>query len=209
MLFRGGTEPTRTPPVRPPLKVPDQPVTLSGVPMLGAEDGPVGLIVYSDFQCPYCAKFNVEVLPTLKSKFVAANQLRIGFRHLPLAIHPMARTAAESAECARRQSLFWPMHDALFADSSRLSSSAAIYASARGVGVEEESFAACMNGQARDVVEADIASAAALQIRSTPTFLLGRMLANGSMQVRDIFAGALPAQVFAERIQRVLGAGKQ
>ncbi|MGH2983926.1 MAG: DsbA family protein, partial [Solirubrobacterales bacterium] len=88
-------------------------------PPLSAEDhvdGPDGaeleLVMYGDFQCPYCA----AAYPIVKRvRDQLAGRLLFGFRHFPLRdIHPDAQRAAEASEAAAGQGAFWPMHDRLY-----------------------------------------------------------------------------------------------
>lgn len=88
------------------------------LPGVGAEDhvrGPVDaplVIVYSDFECPYCAALGTKL---------AGLRLRIVVRHFPVRTsHPRAWAASCAAEAAGRQGRFWEMHDLLFADQGRL-----------------------------------------------------------------------------------------
>jgi protein-disulfide isomerase len=78
--------------------------------------GPNGgrtLIVYADFECPFCAALDVRL-----RAFTAD---RVVFRHFPVrSSHPRAWPAACAAEAAGLQGRFWEMHDALFADPARL-----------------------------------------------------------------------------------------
>jgi len=77
----------------------------------GPRDGRT-LIVYADFECPFCAVLHEHLL---------ALDARIVFRHFPVrSSHPRAWPAACAAEAAARQDRFWEMHDALFADAARL-----------------------------------------------------------------------------------------
>jgi cyclophilin family peptidyl-prolyl cis-trans isomerase/protein-disulfide isomerase len=78
----------------------------------GPEDAPIQILVYSDFQCPYCASF-AGVLGELER--LHTGQILIIFRHFPLAnIHDKAFMAAQVAEAAGAQNAFWAMHDRLF-----------------------------------------------------------------------------------------------
>jgi protein-disulfide isomerase len=71
------------------------------------------LIVYADFECPFCAALD------LRLQALQAN--RVVFRHFPVrSSHPRAWPAACAAEAAGLQGCFWEMHDALFADPARL-----------------------------------------------------------------------------------------
>jgi protein-disulfide isomerase len=75
-------------------------------------DGARLVIVYGDYECPYCAALDVRLRET---------PLRVAFRHFPVtSAHPRALPAACAAEAAGRQGAFWAMHDALFADQGRL-----------------------------------------------------------------------------------------
>jgi protein-disulfide isomerase len=82
-------------------------------PTQGPEGAPVTLTVFSDFQCPYCARLASmlkEVLPEQEGR------VRVIFRHFPLGMHPWAEPAAEAAACAQEQgnSHFWRVHDFVF-----------------------------------------------------------------------------------------------
>jgi protein-disulfide isomerase len=71
------------------------------------------LIVYADFECPFCA--------ALDTRLQALRANRVVFRHFPVrSSHPRAWPAACAAEAAGLQGRFWEMHDALFADPARL-----------------------------------------------------------------------------------------
>ncbi len=89
----------------------NQNIDITGAPVLGKADAPVTLIIFSDFECPWCGK----VEPLLK-QLRENNQdtLRIIFKNLPLPMHPQAEPAAMAAIAAQKQNKFWQMHDALF-----------------------------------------------------------------------------------------------
>ena len=78
---------------------------------IGPNEAPVTLVIFSEFECPYCAK----VKPTLKKlQEIFGAKLRIVFKHNPLAFHEHAPQASEAALCAKEQGKFWEMHDLLF-----------------------------------------------------------------------------------------------
>jgi protein-disulfide isomerase len=82
----------------------------------GAQNAPVTLIAYVNFQCPFCQSFHTEILPRLRSRFINKGQLKIVYRILPmnadLASH--AVVTSEVAECAAAQGRFWEMADLLY-----------------------------------------------------------------------------------------------
>lgn len=79
----------------------------------GNPNAKVTLIEYSDFECPYCARFfSATIEPLVKSY---GDKIRFIYRHFPLSFHKNAMPAALAAECAGEQGKFWEMHDKIFA----------------------------------------------------------------------------------------------
>jgi Na+/H+ antiporter NhaA len=84
----------------------------------GSEQGPVTLVEYGDYQCPYCGRAEVVVRELLDS---FGDDLRYVWRHLPLNdVHPNAQMAAEAAEAAGAQGAFWEMNDRLLQHQDQL-----------------------------------------------------------------------------------------
>ena len=73
--------------------------------------GPLAIVEFTDFQCPYCKQHAEQTAPTLLKKI--AGKARYVSMHFPLGMHPQAIPAAEAAECAAEQGKFWEMHAAL------------------------------------------------------------------------------------------------
>lgn len=77
--------------------------------------GPIELIEYSDFQCPFCRKFFNETLPIIKKEYIDTGKIQFSYHHFfPIPGHTMAIPSAIASECARDQGKFWEMHDAIF-----------------------------------------------------------------------------------------------
>jgi protein-disulfide isomerase len=150
----------------------------------GAEDAPYELVMYGDFECPYCAAAQ-SILARVRTRL--GEDLRFVFRHLPLeSVHPHARHAAEAAEAAAAQGAFWEMHDALYAGRGRLED-ADLVAHARGIGLDAERVGRELaDGAHAARVERDMASARALGLTSTPAFFV-----NGALHTGAYDAGSL------------------
>ena len=86
-------------------------VPAGDAPVLGPKNALVTVIVFAEFQCPFCGRAQ-PVLAELRR--LHPDDLRIVFRHMPLAMHAHARAAAKAAIAADRQGKFWRMHDFLF-----------------------------------------------------------------------------------------------
>jgi protein-disulfide isomerase len=84
----------------------------------GAENAPVTMTLFDDFECPYCAR----LVPTLEQVMAAyPQQVRLVYKHFPLSMHKFANSAAIASIAARNQGKFWPLHDELFANYNNLS----------------------------------------------------------------------------------------
>jgi protein-disulfide isomerase len=101
----------------------------------GADDAPVTLVEYGDYECPHCGHAH-PIVQEVQRRLGGA--LRFIFRNFPLSeLHPHAVLAAEPAEAAADQGRFWQMHDLLFENQRTLQEPALIrYAAA--IGIDDE-----------------------------------------------------------------------
>lgn len=196
VIFTRPTERTAAHPTQ-PAPIPSAPVSLEGAAVRGDPKARLVIIEYSEFQCPYCASFARETLPTLLRDYVDSGKVRLAFRHLPLEqIHPLAMKAAEAGECARRQGKFWAMHDYLFNRSGPLEPNR-LDGAARAVGMEDTLLSTCLQaGDAAGHVREDLAIARTLRVTGTPTFFFGLALTDGRVLVRRRLSGAPPLSAF-------------
>lgn len=201
--------PAQTRPATPDIRPPDSPVSIDGAPTLGNRSADVVIVEYSDFQCPYCGKFVRETMPQLRSEYIDTGLVRLAFRSFPLTnIHPRAFRAAESAECAARQGNFWQMHDRLFENGARLEETD-LDAHAQAAGLNLTTFRKCLGGEAKPRVDEDVESGKLVGLKGTPTFLVGRVQADGKVRVERVLTGAVPiaefAKVLAPLVRQVRG----
>jgi protein-disulfide isomerase len=128
-------------------------------PALGKAGAPLTMVEFTDYQCPYCRRFQAEVLPKLKRNYIDTGKLRFIARDLPLEIHAAAQPAAEAAHCAGEQGKFWEMHSALLGGAADLTAGG-IEARARAVGLDMQRFHACVAQQKyAAVIEAHVREA--------------------------------------------------
>jgi protein-disulfide isomerase len=161
------------------------------------------VIEFTDFQCQFCGQHARDTFPAIQKEFVDSGKIRWAVRHLPLEIHPAAYEAAKGALCAGEQQRYWPMHERLFAMQHALALPTVTKA-ADEVGVSRPEFDVCMTAPA-PAVEADRAEAKRLGVSSTPTFLIGRVDAEGNVHVKTKVRGANSLVVFREVITKVVG----
>lgn len=179
------------------LEVPAAPQPLDDWHLKGSSAAKVGLVVFSDFECPICATFAREVLPAITERFVTPGYVLLAFGDLPLeSIHPAAAKRAAIAECAGRQGKFWEVHDRLFA--SPTDPEVERHASA---GLNQADLSACLSSDALGVVRARLSKAEGLGIRGTPSIFVGTVQ-NRQLHVKEAFAGIKSVGDLSEMLER-------
>jgi protein-disulfide isomerase len=161
------------------------PVDASKGPSKGPPDAPLQVVIFSDFQCPFCKRIE----PTLsRLEQTYGNRVRMVWKNFPLPFHDNAAPAAEAAMAAAAQGKFWEMHDKLFADPQRLDR-ATYEKYAAELGLDLPRFKADLDAQKyKDQIQTDIRAGEAAGVRGTPAvFINGRRI-----------AGAYPWQTFKQ-----------
>jgi len=152
-------------------------------PARGAAGAPIEMIEFSDFQCPFCLRAHATVEQVLKTY---GDRIHFVYRNYPLPNHPNARPAAEAAACAAEQGKFWPYHDRLFEQQSRLSE-ADLKAHAVAVGLDAQKFNACVDARKyKTLVDADVKEGDEAGVNGTPAFFINGRLLSGA-QPYDAF----------------------
>jgi len=163
-----------------PLKENIAKMKLDGAPVIGDPNAAITIVEYSDFECPVCRNLH-DALRGLLPKYP---QVKVFFKDYPIEqIHPWARTAALAGRCAYHQDpkAFWKVYDLIYDGQDVISASNAydkMIDFAGRAGLNQDAFRSCMaSSQAASEVDASIANANLLEVRSTPTlFINGRRL---------------------------------
>lgn len=163
----------------------------------GPVDAPVVLVVFSDYQCPYCAKWSDETLP-LMMEHAEAGDLRIEWRDVNV-FGDASERASRASYAAALQGKFWEYHDALFADGEPRSESGlsdgALTDLASDLGLDTEQFATDLESeQTAEEIANNAQLGLDLGAHSTPAFILG-----GTPMV-----GAQPSEVFLDAFDSAL-----
>lgn len=142
----------------------------------GAAGAPVLVYEISDFQCPYCRKFAVEVFPQIDSAYIRTNRVQWVFVSLPMPSHMNAWVAAEAALCAGAvANRFWWMHDRIFASHAEWSVAAdpgpIMARHARDAGVPMEAWEACVaEDRVAPLILQDVIFGS--RVSGTPTYIV-------------------------------------
>jgi protein-disulfide isomerase len=171
-------------------------VELADANLRGPSDAKVTVVIFSDFQCPFCERVN-KTLAEVGARY--KDDVRFAFKHNPLAFHKDALPAAKAAEAAGAQGKFWEKHDLLFQHRSALTNGNFLKW-ARQLGLDTGSFRKALNDAG---LAARIAShqAEAMRVgaRGTPAFFInGRFL-----------SGAQPLKAFQRVIDEELKVADQ
>src|SRR5258707_4903526 len=131
----------------------------------------VEIVVFSDFQCPFCAQFAPSIRE-LEARGIDGMATTVQFRQFPLSIHPDAQLAAQAALAAKEQSKFWEMHDLLFANQAALKRDDLLRYAAK-LKLNLERFRKDLDSERlKQIIESDKAEAAKLGVDGTPTFFI-------------------------------------
>lgn len=157
---------------------------------LGAPDAPVALVVFSDYRCPFCAKFSRDTEPELVKRYVDAGRLRIEWRDFPI-FGPQSMSAARAGRAAAEQGKFWEFNRAVYAAAPERSKAELtdedLIGFARKAGVPDiERFTAAMRGNTFDAaINADLAQGTGFGVPSTPAFLINDVPMLGAQPTED------------------------
>ena len=171
-------------------------------PALGNEKAAVTVVEFTDYQCPYCRRFQNDTFPELKSKYIDTGKIRFITRNLPLAIHPNAKRAAKVARCADEQGKYWDARGPLFEHHADLSANS-LAEIAKAAHLAMPDFAACVESSKYDAeVAQEVADAGSSGLVGTPTFVVGQV--KGNALSGTVIAGAVPVDTFAKAIEDAL-----
>ena len=150
-------------------------------PIIGNSNALITIIEFSDFQCPFCAKFHIQTLPKIMEEYIKDGKVKLVFRDFPIqSIHSNALLASAAAECANEQGKFKEMHDKLFENQNEWNSKNTdnviilFNQYSLEMEIEEEKFDSCLrNGKYVKEIQKDLEDGRAYGISGTPGFFIG------------------------------------
>jgi protein-disulfide isomerase len=206
-LTREGREKGEAPPSAADSREPGLPpgvavrVDVGAAPVRGPKDALVTVVVFSDFQCPFCGK----VEPTLAKVLEAyPGKVRVVWKDFPLSFHPNALPAALAARAAGEQGKFWEMHDRLFANQQGLDR-AGLERHAEALGLDMGRFRASLDSQkSKADVMADQRQGVTAGVAGTPAFFVNGVLLSGALPFES-FKSAIDEQLTRAKKQVAAG----
>lgn len=152
----------------------------------GADDAPITLVEYGDYECPTCGAA-YQIVKKVQKKM--GDKLKFIFRNFPLAqVHPHAEHAAEAAESADAQGKFWEMHDRLFENQNALDDeSLSDYAGE--IGLDDKKFTEDLrNERFEKRIRADFAGGIESGVNGTPTFFINGTRYDDALDYESLLA---------------------
>ncbi|MBM74253.1 MAG: hypothetical protein CMK59_02530 [Proteobacteria bacterium] len=168
----------------------------ASVPTKGPATAPVTIILFEDFQCPFCSKLAGNIEELLKQR---PQDVRVAWYHFPMNkscnktglkkdMHPKACAAAYASICAHEQGQFWEMHDVLFQNSAKLENKD-ILRYAQKLGIDIQRFKKCMTADStRSKVEQDAQIGSQNGVTGTPNFFVNGRKLGGAQPIEALVA---------------------
>jgi len=159
---------------------------LGSVPA-AAPTSKVELVIYSDFQCPFC-RLLAAPAHELEARGVDGVDVTVSFKNFPLPSHQHAPLAHQAAMAAKAQGRFWEMHDLIFGDPAHLQR-ADLLAHAARLGLDLVRFETDMDSDAvKKAIPADIAEGARAGVTATPSYFVNGILHTGARSLPELTA---------------------
>lgn len=182
-------------------------LSVDGYPFKGQMNAPVTLVEFSDYQCPFCARYLRQTFPEIYKEYIETGKVKYVFRDFPIrSIHPHAHKAHEAAHCAGEQGKYWEMHDGLFANQKSLGPKA-LFFNAEALSLDGDSFQQCLDlNRHAQRIDHSILEGRKAGVRGTPTFFLGYTdTEGGKVTAVRLMRGAYPYTAFKQAIDSLLG----
>ena len=165
-------------------------------PSLGEKDAPITIVEFSDYECPFCARFYSQTLPQIKSNYIETGKVKLIYRDFPLSFHQQAEPAAIAANCAGQQGKYFEYHDKIFDDGGAAGKSSADYKKwAQELKLNVAQWEKCLSDPAqKQEIQKDFLDGQRAGVQGTPGFFV-----NGK-----VVSGAQPFSVFQQIIEQEL-----
>ena len=146
---------------------------------LGSAKAPITVIEYASASCPHCARFNNNVFPEFKAKYIDTGKIHYVFHEMLVGEGPELSVAAAGfllARCAGKDKYF-PVVDQIFHEQAAMFQSGDIRTPllriAQSAGMSEDQFKTCVGDQAAlKALNDRVVRASKDGVNETPTFII-------------------------------------
>lgn len=160
-------------------------------PSFGPVTAPLTMVVFSDFECPYCREFARTMRNEMPKKY--PNEVRVIFKDFPIqSIHPWAFAASEASHCIgdKNPTAFWAFHDWIFEHQGEVNAAnirEKTVALAKEQGIDSAAVGTCIDSHAKaEEVKTSMKAGEELGIQQTPTFFLNGRTMGGALPWKNL-----------------------
>lgn len=176
-------------------------------PVIGDENAPITFEVFSNFQCPFCARFQLNTFNLINENYIKTNKVKAVFRNYPLtSVHKFSQAAAEASECAYEQGAFFEMQKRLFSKQSqwtgeekKITKTRSIYyikKYAKKLGLDTKKFNKCLvTHKYKKEITRDLLDGQSAGVSGTPAFLINGKLFSGALPYETVFKAIFEAEL--------------
>lgn len=168
---------------------------------MGDKNAKVTIVEFTDYQCPFCARFFQQTHKAIVEEYIKTNKARLMVFDYPLGFHPNAKPASEFARCAGEQGKYEAIHDALFAQQDAWANltgealTAKFEEMLKTAGGNVGPAIACLKeGRYSKAVDEAFALGGKVGVSGTPSFIINK----------ELVVGAQPTAVFKSAIDKNL-----
>ncbi|MDD5589982.1 MAG: thioredoxin domain-containing protein [Candidatus Portnoybacteria bacterium] len=152
---------------------------ISGI-VFGDENAPVTMETYTNFLCPACGHFALNIYPKIQENYVKTGKVKMVFYIFP------PYELGKAAFCAQKQGKFLEFHDKIFAKQSEIQSEENVFSIMTEIGLDMESFHQCYNGQdAQKAAESWLSQGEKKEVEATPTFFINGQKVVGALEFEE------------------------
>lgn len=176
---------------------------------LGKADAKVVLVEFTDLHCPFCKRFNEQIMPALMDKYIDTGKVQfIGKSYPIVSLHKNAYTAALALECARaqepaNQKKYSTAKSWLFTKGKKFTSQEFL-SFTNDLNLKSDEFEKCVVSEdTKQLIQNDLALVKEIGLKSTPSFAVG-LLEEGNVAQWKTFSGAKTIEQFSQAIDDYL-----
>ncbi len=145
--------------------------------VLGSESARIEITEFSDFECPWCARFAILTMPDVRQRLLPTGLVKWRYMNFPLEGHQNSPLAHLAAGCALEQGKFWEMHDQLYVGQNGWAAErnplGRFLEYAGRIGLNTDAFRACVTAQRPwPEIQAEKCEGVRLGVGGTPTFFV-------------------------------------
>jgi len=184
----------------------DLEIDVSNAATLGSTEAPVVLVEFADYECGFCRRHQLTVMPALTEEYLDTGRVLYVFMEFPVVDRsPQALAAANAARCAGDQGKYPQMRDSLYRNPYSLDP-AGLATQGIALGLEPAAYTACITALTHEeTIRAHMTLGQQLGVRGTPFFFLGQWGDDhGLVHAQRRIAGAQPLTLFRTEIDTAL-----